>query len=81
MKFTAEIDVLPLKEILDPQGKAVRQGLERIGYSSVQDVRVGKHIMLVIEAASKEEAYKIAEECSKKLLANLFVEDYTGRII
>ena len=74
MKFTAQVKVMPLKELLDPQGKAVITGLGNLGFSSVEDVRVGKNISLQIEAASKEEAQKIAEEASKKLLANPVME-------
>jgi len=74
MKFTAQVKVMPLKELLDPQGKAVITGLGNLGFKNVEDVRVGKNISLQIEAASKEEAQKIAEEASKKLLANPVME-------
>jgi phosphoribosylformylglycinamidine synthase subunit PurS len=74
MKFSVEVKVMPLKELLDPQGKAVMGGLANLGLKSVEDVRVGKNITLQIEAASKEEAKKIAEEASKKLLANQVME-------
>ena len=67
---------MPLKELLDPQGKAVLGGLKNLGLSAVEDVRVGKHISLQIEAASEEEAKSIAEEASKKLLANQVMEHY-----
>jgi phosphoribosylformylglycinamidine synthase len=74
MKYSVQIHVMPLKELLDPQGKAVLGGLKNLGLSSVEDVRVGKHITLQIEAASEEEAKSIAEEASKKLLANPVME-------
>jgi phosphoribosylformylglycinamidine synthase subunit PurS len=74
MKFTAQVKVMPLKELLDPQGKAVITGLGNLGFNNVEDVRVGKNISLQIEADSKEEAQKIAEEASKKLLANPVME-------
>ena len=67
---------MPLKELLDPQGKAVLGGLGNLGLKSVEDVRVGKHITLQIEAASAEEAKSIAEEASKKLLANGVMENF-----
>ena len=67
---------MPLKELLDPQGKAVLGGLKNLGLSAVEDVRVGKHISLQVEAASEEEAKSIAEEASKKLLANQVMEYY-----
>jgi phosphoribosylformylglycinamidine synthase PurS subunit len=74
MKFSVEVKVMPLKELLDPQGKAVMTGLGNLGLKDVQDVRIGKNISLQIEAASKEEAQKLAEEASKKLLANPVME-------
>ena len=76
MKFSVQVHVMPLKELLDPQGKAVLGGLKNLGLSAVQDVRVGKHISLQIEAASNEEAMAMAEEASKKLLANPVMEYY-----
>ena len=80
MKFTAQIKVMPLKELLDPQGKAVITGLGNLGFTNIEDVRIGKHINLQIEAATKEEAKKIAEEASKKLLANAVMEYYEVEI-
>ena len=76
MKFTAEIDVMPHKELLDPQGKAVMLGLEHLGLDNVQDVRIGKHITLQLEAASESEAKTKVEDACKKLLANLIMESY-----
>ncbi|MEO8766008.1 MAG: phosphoribosylformylglycinamidine synthase subunit PurS [Ginsengibacter sp.] len=77
MNFLAEINIMPLKELLDPQGKAVMGGLSNLGLKSVGDVRIGKHIQLQIEANDSTEAQQIAEEASKKLLANPVMEEYT----
>ncbi|MBN8833869.1 MAG: phosphoribosylformylglycinamidine synthase, purS protein [Niastella sp. SCN 39-18] len=74
MSFTAQIKVMPLKELLDPQGKAVLGGLQNLAITAVKDVRIGKHIDLKIEAGSKEEAVKIATEAAQKLLANPVME-------
>jgi len=65
---------MPLKELLDPQGKAVMGGLANLGLSGIQDVRIGKNITLQIEAATAEAANQIAEEAAKKLLANQVME-------
>lgn len=65
---------MPLKDLLDPQGKAVMGGLNNLGISTIADVRIGKHIDLQVEAASKEDAVKTAEEATKKLLANPVME-------
>jgi phosphoribosylformylglycinamidine synthase subunit PurS len=74
MTFTVQIKVMPLKELLDPQGKAVLGGLENLGLDGVEDVRVGKNITLRINADSAEKAKQIAEEASKKLLSNPVME-------
>jgi len=76
MKYSVQVHVMPLKELLDPQGKAVLGGLKNLGLSAIEDVRVGKHISLQVEAGSEQEAKTIAEEASKKLLANQVMEYY-----
>ena len=76
MIFSAEVKVMPLKELLDPQGKAVSDGLKNLGLKNINDVRIGKHINLQIDAATKEEAFAIAEDAAKKLLANQVMEQY-----
>ena len=76
MKFLADINVMPQKEILDPQGKAVRIGLQNLGINQVADVRIGKHITLSLEAASEAEANEIVTNACKKLLANLIMEEF-----
>lgn len=67
---------MPLKELLDPQGKAVVSGLNNLGLNMIENVRVGKNITLHIEAGSEEEAKQIADNASKKLLANPVMEYY-----
>jgi phosphoribosylformylglycinamidine synthase subunit PurS len=76
MKFTAEIDIMPHKELLDPQGKAVLHSMGNLHISGVQDVRIGKHIRIDVEATSQEEATAKVEEACRKLLANLIMETY-----
>lgn len=76
MNFRAEIDVMPLKELLDPQGKAVAHGLQKMKFNEVDDVRIGKHITIKLNAASKDEANSKVEEACKKLLANPIMEGY-----
>ena len=74
MTFSVQVKVMPLRELLDPQGKAVMGGLKNLGLEKVQEVRIGKNIHLQIEADSPEQAKKLAEEASKKLLANPVME-------
>ena len=76
-KFQAEIDVMPKKEILDPQGKAVTGSMKNLGLSEIQNVRIGKHISLEIEADSEETAHAKVEQACKNLLANLIMESYS----
>ena len=76
MNFSIEVKVMPLKELLDPQGKAVMNGLGNLGLSSIDDVRIGKNITLQVNATTAEEARNIAEEAAKKLLANPVMEYY-----
>ncbi|MEO6839096.1 MAG: phosphoribosylformylglycinamidine synthase subunit PurS [Ginsengibacter sp.] len=77
MNFVVEIKIMPLKELLDPQGKAVLGGLANLGIKSINDVRIGKHIQLNLEADSAEEAKSIAQEAAQKLLANPVMEEFT----
>jgi phosphoribosylformylglycinamidine synthase len=79
-KYTATISVMPLKEILDPQGNAVNLGLKNLGLGSVSEVRIGKKINLVVDAVSTEAAQLVVDEACKKLLANLIMEEYSFQI-
>ncbi len=76
MKFSAEINVMPLKEILDPQGKAVTGSMKNMGLAEIQNVRIGKHISLEVEADNEHIAREKVDEACKKLLANLIMESY-----
>ena len=77
MKFQAEIDIMPLKALLDPQGKAVSSSMKNIGLPEITNVRIGKHISLEVEANNKKAAEKLVDIACKKLLANLIMETYT----
>lgn len=81
MIYHVQIKIMPLKDLLDPQGKAVLSGLNNLNLSGVKDVRVGKHITLDVEAASEEEATRAADEACKKLLANPVMEFYEIEMI
>lgn len=81
MIYTVAINVMPLKDLLDPQGKAVLGGLHNLGLKSVQDVRIGKRITLQVDAADENDAKKVAEEAATKLLANQVMEHFEISII
>lgn len=80
MIFKAEIDIMPHKEILDPQGKAVKKGLDNLGLKEIDGVRIGKHITLTIDASNENNARDKVDLACKKLLANLIMEEYTFTI-
>lgn len=77
MKFKADIDVMPLEALLDPQGKAVTSAMINLGLPEVKGVRIGKHITLLVEAATKKEAENKVDEACRKLLCNEIMEYYT----
>jgi len=74
MTYTVQVKVMPLKELLDPQGKAVMSGLGNLGIKEIADVRIGKNITLQIEAENEGQAKELAETAAKKLLANPVME-------
>lgn len=77
MKFLAEIKVMPHRELLDPQGKAVNNGLHNMGLNGIENVRIGKNIQLSIEANNQAEAEAQTKEACDKLLVNKIMEQYT----
>ncbi len=78
--YLAKIKVTLRKSILDPQGKAVEHSIQSLGYKNIEDTRIGKYIELKLDASTEEEARKISEEISDKLLANPVMEDYSIEI-
>ena len=76
MKYKAHIDVMPLKALLDPQGKAVSSSMKNIGLPEIENVRIGKHITLEIEAPTEDAAKQKIDEACKKLLSNQIMEEY-----
>ncbi len=80
MKYTADIKVMPLKALLDPQGKTVTASMKKLELPQIENVRIGKHITLEIDAAGKEEAQQKVDEACKKLLANPIMEFYEFEI-
>ena len=76
MKFIAEIDIMPIKSLLDPQGKAVTSSMKNIGMDEINNVRIGKHISLEITADDKQQASTKVKEACEKLLANQIMESY-----
>lgn len=76
MKFKADIDIMPLEALLDPQGKAVTHSMSNVGLPEIENVRIGKHITLVVDAENHYVANEKVEEACKKILANQIMESY-----
>jgi phosphoribosylformylglycinamidine synthase subunit PurS len=78
--FHSKVYITLKKSILDPQGKAVEQGIHSLGFEAVSDVRIGKYIEMDIDTDSRDEAERMTKEISEKLIANLVMEGYSFTI-
>ena len=76
MKYIAEINVMPKKELLDPQGKTVAKNMAHVDILGVEDVRIGKHIEMKLEARNDADAHEKVDTACKKLLSNIIMESY-----
>jgi phosphoribosylformylglycinamidine synthase PurS subunit len=77
----ARVTVYPRREILDPQGKAIRDALSRVGFPGVEDVRAGKSFEIQLGTDDPAAADRELKEMCEKLLANTVVEDYSVEIL
>ncbi len=77
----ARVTVYPRREILDPQGKAIRDALARVGFAGVEDVRAGKSFEIRLGLEDHDLALRQLREMCQRLLANLVVEDYAVEIL
>ena len=77
----ALVKIMPKKGVLDPQGKAIEKSLSQLGFPEINRVIQGKLIEIDIESNDEVDAKKIIEDASKKLLANLVIEDYEITIL
>ena len=76
MTYLAEIHVMPHQELLDPQGKAVKNSLPNVGVEGVEDVRIGKRIELKVNAESEAAARAQVDKACKAVLTNPIMERY-----
>ena len=74
--YRVSVHIVPRRGILDPQGKAVEHALQSLGFSSVRDVHVGRHIVVETEAASASDARDEVAAMCDRLLANPVTEDF-----
>jgi phosphoribosylformylglycinamidine synthase len=75
--FRVEVRVMPRAALLDPQGKAVEHALHALGFADVGTVRIGKHLVLDVEAASRDAAMNRTRAMCERLLANPVTEDFS----
>ena len=81
MKFVAEINIMPQKALLDPQGKAVSSNLKNIGLESCSNVRIGKHITMEVIAMDDNEAKVFVKQACEKLLINPVMEAFEFSLV
>ena len=76
MRYEFEVLVSLKPGLADPQGKAVESSLPAMGWTNVSGVRVGKHVLLTVEAANEGEARDQVEDMARRLLSNPVIEDF-----
>jgi phosphoribosylformylglycinamidine synthase len=72
----ARVRVFPRPEVLDPQGKAIRDALVRVGFAQVKDVRAGKSFDIRLDGADREAGAALVETMCQRLLSNPLIERY-----
>lgn len=76
MIFQAEVAIVPREGVLDTQGKAVEKTLSRLGYDGLEEIRVGRIVLIRMDAADAAAAKNSVESMCKDLLANELIETY-----
>ncbi len=79
--MTAIVNIFLKEGVLDPQGKAIHHALDAMNFEGVEDVRMGKQIVLKLSTNNKEEAQKEVEKMAQEILANTVIEDYTIELL
>ena len=74
--WKVSVHITPRRGILDPQGKAVEGALHSLGFGTVRDVHVGRHIIIEYEASNADEAKTAVKAMCERLLANPVTEDF-----
>jgi phosphoribosylformylglycinamidine synthase subunit PurS len=75
-RFRVAVHITPRRGILDPQGKTVAGALHTLGFGTVHDVHVGRHVVVEVDAANEQAATTLTREMCEKLLANPVTEDF-----
>ncbi len=74
--YRVAVHIVPRRGVLDPQGKAVADALHALGFAAVGDVRVGRHILIGLQADAPLVAERAVRDMCDRLLANPVTEDY-----
>ena len=75
-RYRVAVHIVPRRGILDPQGKAVADALHTLGFAGVKDARIGRHVVLELDAADRTTADGAVREMCQRLLANPVTEDF-----
>jgi phosphoribosylformylglycinamidine synthase len=75
-RYRVAVHIVPRRGLLDPQGKAVADALHTLGFSTVQDVHVGRHVVVDVDAPDTAAAERTTRDMCEKLLANPVIEDF-----
>ncbi len=75
-RYRIAVHITPRRGVLDPQGRTVADALHSLGFSSVHDVHVGRHVVVELDAADQNAAEQSTREMCERLLANPVVEDF-----
>jgi phosphoribosylformylglycinamidine synthase subunit PurS len=76
MAYRVAVHIVPRRGILDPQGAAVASALHTLGFPSVADVHVGRHVVIELDARDRGEAEGAVRDMCARLLANPVTEDF-----
>jgi len=79
--MTAIVNIFLKDGVLDPQGKAIHHALDAMNFEGVEDVRMGKQIVLKLSATNRDDAEKEVEKMAEEILANTVIEDYTIELV
>jgi len=79
--FTAKIKIMPKAGVLDPQGKAVMNSLETLGFGDIEEVRMGKYVEIKLDAKSRSTAVENVTAMCQNLLANQVIEAFEFEIV
>lgn len=81
MRFVAAVEIMPKEGIADPQGQTIERALPSLGFPAMHEVRVGKRIELVVDAADSAAAEASVKAACTRFLANPVIEDFSVQVV